>query len=205
MKAKNTLHRSRYPHSHSSSKSTDTDFDATAGELDQITKRKLPDGCLAGVLRGFEAEIRQDALSLALRWFANSNESEWKPPHAAAHALRFVKMRYARQLSKRPIHIELCDQTIPPELFALIPEHNPVSARPHALQMAINAISEAAKSERITPANAAIVLMILQDGLSVVAIAKKLGLTRGAVYQHVHRVRAALPGFLANIEEPRFL
>jgi hypothetical protein len=176
-----------------------------ASQLDQLAKGKLPDGCLDGVLRGQEPEIRQDAILLALRWFGRgTSKEEWVPAASIAHALRFIKLRYARRLSKRPEHVQMDEEFIPVTLALTDPDAGPMSGRPHAAQMAIQAILQATQSGVISTSNAAIVLMALEDGQPVSTIAKRLKLTTGAVYYHINQVRAVLPSIVADIEEPGF-
>lgn len=205
MQTKHKIHNSRYPHTDSSKNSTGLDFESLASQLDQLARGKLPDGRLDGVLRGQESEIRQDAILLALRWFGRcSSKEDWVPAASIAHALRFIKLRYARRLSHRPDHILLDEATLPASLVLDDAEATPMSGRPHATQMAIQAIHQATQHGRISSTNAVIVLMVLQDGQPVSAIAKKLSLTSGAIHYHINQVRAALPEIIANIEEPDF-
>jgi DNA-directed RNA polymerase specialized sigma24 family protein len=205
MKTKHKTHTRRHPHSDSSRLAKGFDFESLASDLDQLAKGKLPDGCLNGVLRGQEQEIRQDAILLALRWFGNcSNKDEWGPAASIAHALRFMKRRYARRLSGRPEHIQINDEFSHVSLVLEGPDSVPMSGRPHAIHMAIQAIHQATQRGRISTSNAAVVLMVLQDGQPVGRIAKKLNLTRGAIHYHINQVRAALPAIVANIEEPGF-
>ena len=204
MKPKNKTHTTRHSNSYSFRKTEEMDFESLASQLDQLAKGKLPDGCLDGVLRGQEPEIRQDAILLALRWFGKcANKEEWVPTASVAHALRFIKLRYARRLSKHPAHVQL-DEATPVSLVLPNPDTKPMSGRPHAIHMAIQAIHQATQRGRISTSNAAIVLMVLQDGQPVSRIAKKLKLTRGAIHYHLNQVRAALPAIVANIEEPGY-
>lgn len=204
-----SIHKKNYcsnSNSTSSSTTTEHDFVAMAGDLDLLAKAKLPDACLDGILRGHEAEIRQDALILSLRWFANKeNETDWIPARSMAYALRFIKMRYARRLTNEPELIPLDgDQPLSCQMGQYPDNHDTMSTRPHASEMVLQAITQAAQSGQISPANVSIVLMVLRDGQSVAQIAEKLSLTRGAIYQHINRVRAALPPILDMIEEPGF-
>lgn len=202
MKPKYKTHTSRPPHSYSSHKTKGIDFESLASQLDKLANGKLPDGCLDGVLRAQEPEIRQDAILLALRWYAKcTNKNEWVPAASIAHALRFVKLRYARRRAKRPEHLQLLEEAVPCLVIAN-PDNNPMSNRPHAVQMATQAIHQATQCGRISTSNAAIVLMVLQDGEPVSSLAKKLNLTSGAIRYHINQVRSALPKFIDRIEEP---
>lgn len=205
MKSKHKTHTSRHPHRSSSKKSKGVDLESLASQLDQLARAKLPDSCLDGVLRAQEPEIRQDAVLLALRWFGRcSSKDEWVPAASIAHALRFIKLRYARRLSKRPEHVQMDEELTPVSLILANPDTNPLSGRPHATRMAIQAIHQATQRGSISTSNAAIVLMVLQDGYAVSTIARKLKLTTGAIHYHINQVRAALPAIVANIEEPGF-
>ncbi len=181
------------------------DLESLASQLDQLAKGKLPDGRLDGPLRGQEPEIRQDAILLALRWFGRcASKDEWVPTASVAHALRFIKLRYARRLSKRPEHVQMDEELTPVTMAFTEPHTSPMSGRPHATQMAIQAILRATQSGVITTSNAAIVLMALEDGQPVSSIAKRLKMTPGAVYYHINQVRAVLPSIVSDIEEPGF-
>jgi hypothetical protein len=205
MKTKHKTHTRRHPHSVSSKLAKGVDFESLASDLDQLAKGKLPDGCLDGVLKGQEPEIRQDAVLLALRWFGKcTNKEEWIPAASIAHALRFMKRRYARRLSRRPEHVQMDEEFTPVSLVLEGPDTGPLSGRPHATHMAIQAIHQATQRGSISTSNAAIVLMVLEDGQPVSTMAKKLKLTPGAIYYHINQVRAVLPSIVANIEEPGF-
>jgi DNA-directed RNA polymerase specialized sigma24 family protein len=205
MKPKYQTHTNRYPHSCSSKNAKELGFEFLASKLDQIAKDKLPDGCLDGVLRDQEPEIRQDAVLLALRWYVQSaNKEEWIATRSLAYALRFIKLRYARRLSKQPEHVQLDEDAIPVSLVLANPDTHPMSRRLHATHMAVQAIHQATQHRRISMSNAAIALMVLQDGQSIGAIAKKLNLSRGAIHQQINRVRAALPAILEQNEEPGY-
>lgn len=182
-------------------------FEAMATELDQLAKTKLPDGCLDGLLRGHEAEIRQDAVLLSLRWFArNLNQGGWISARSLAYALRYIKMRYARDLSKKlnSLVIVGADPTLLDLIAMESHTERPMSTRSHASAMVLQAIAQAKQSGRISATNADIVLMVLEDGQTVAQVAEKRQLTRGAVYQQINRVRATLPAILDQIEEPGF-
>lgn len=205
MELKHKTHTSRHPHPASTKKAKGVDFESLASQLDQLAKGKLPDGCLDGVLRAQEPEIRQDAILLALRWFGKcADKEEWIPAASIAHALRFMKRRYARRLSKRPEHVQMDEEIVPASLVLANPDTHPLSGRPHATYMAVQAIHRATQRGSISTSNAAIVLMVLQDGQPVSAIARKLKLTSGAIHYHINQVRAALPAIVADMEEPGF-
>ncbi len=180
-------------------------FESLASHLDLLAKDKLPDGCLDGVLRAQEPEIRQDAVLLALRWFGScASKEEWVPAASIAHALRFTKLRYARRLSKRPAHVQMDEELTPVSLILVNPDTQPLSGRPHATHMALEALHKATMGGRISTSNAAIVLMVLRDRHSVSQIAKNLNLTRGAVHYHLNRVSSVLPIILDAVEEPGY-
>ena len=205
MKTKHKTHTRSHPHPGSSKIAEGVDFESLASDLDLLAKGKLPDGCLDGVLKGQEPEIRQDAILLALRWFGKcTNKEVWIPAASIAHALRFMKRRYARRLSRRPEHVLMDEEFTPVSLVLEGPDTGPLSGRPHATNMAIQAIHQATQCGRISTSNAAIVLMVLADGQPVSAMAKKLKLTPGAIYYHLNQVRAVLPSIVANIEEPGY-
>jgi len=205
MKTKHKKHNNCNSNTNSSKKEKELDFESLASQLDQLAQGKLPDGCLDDVLRAQEPEIRQDAILLALRWYGKcTNKDEWVPAASIAHALRFIKFRYARRLSKRPEHVQLDEELAPASSVLANPDTHPLSGRPHATQMAILAIHQATQRGSISTSNAAVVLMILQDGHAVSTIAQRLKLTNGGIRYHINQVRAALPAIVANIEEPGF-
>lgn len=206
MQTKHNTHTRHHLHLVSSKVTKGVSIEALASDLDQLAKAKLPDGCLHGILKGQEPEIRQDGVLLALRWFGKCTSNEtWVPAASIAHALRFTKLRYARRLSKHLGHIQINEEIIPTSLALDSHDTTPLSAKPHAAQMAIQAIHKATQHGRISTSNAAIVLMILEDGQTVSTMAAKLKLTRGAIYHHLNQVRAILPSIVDNIEEPQYV
>lgn len=196
------------PHSHSNFNSSNfsngRQFESLASELNNIAKVKLPDGCLDGVLRGEEPEIRQDAMLLALRWYAQTTKKEeWHAARSLSYALRYIKLRYARRLSMQPEYVQLLEEVIPASLV-VDPQNEPLSSRSNATQMAIQAIHQATHQGHITLSNAAIVLMVLESGQPVSDIARRLQMTVGAIYYHITQVRNSLPSTIETIEEPRY-
>ena len=127
------------------------------------------------------------------------------PARLLWHALRFIKLRYARRLSKRPEHVQLDEDAMPVSLVLANPDTHPMSRRGHTQPTWLSKPSTKPPSVgRISTSNAAIALMVLQDGQSIGAIAKKLNLSRGAIHQQINRVRAALPAILEQNEEPGY-
>ncbi len=141
---------------------------------------------------------------LALRWYAEStNKKDWHAARSLCYALRFMKLRYARRLSMQPEYVLLANDAIPANLV-VDPQNEPLSSRPQATQMAIQAIHQATHKGQITPANAAIVLMVLEDGYGVSTIARRLNLGKGTIYYHYNQVRAIIPSIVENMEEPGY-
>jgi predicted DNA-binding protein YlxM (UPF0122 family) len=64
------------------------------------------------------------------------------------------------------------------------------------------AIKQAIKRNRISPANAAIASGIIFDGISVKDMALRLGVHRSAIYQHMNRVRREIPDIIDTLEVP---
>ena len=61
-----------------------------AGELDTLARQRLPDRVLQGNLAGYEDEIRQDAILLALSWYLRNRadtQHRVKYPWHSARAL----------------------------------------------------------------------------------------------------------------------
>ncbi len=205
MQTKHNTYTRHHLHLVSSKVTKGVSIEALASDLDQLAKAKLPDGCLHGILKGQEPEIRQDGVLLALRWYGKcTSKDDWVPAASIAHALRYTKLRYARRLSKRSDHLQMNEELTSANLIFESLDTLPLSGRPHATHMAIEAIHQATQRGRISTSNAAIVLMILEDGQTVSALAKRLRLTKGAVYHHLNQVRAILPSIVDNIEEPQY-
>jgi hypothetical protein len=204
MQHRDTKKTRHHSNSNSSTFATGLQFESLAFDLNNIAKDKLPDGCLDGALRGEEPEIRQDAMLLALRWYAQTTKKEeWNAARSLSYALRFIKLRYARRLSMQPEYVQLMNDAIPANLV-VDPQNEPLSSRPQATQMAIQAIHQATHKGQITPANAAIVLMVLEDGYGVSTIARSLNLGKGTIYYHFNQVRAIIPAIVENMEEPGY-
>lgn len=192
------------------------EFEQLATEIDKICRRKLPDGTIrGGILGGREPEIRQHALEMTMGGFLARNPDYARAKihndlgaipvaieRATAVALRLCKARLARTLSKESSrHTQVTEQ------------NGGISMHPAALDVRdwsnqikhgvlTTGIVRALQLRKLSVANAEIAAMKLEEGLSVVEIARILKITPGAVYQRLDRVRAVLPKVIESIEAP---
>lgn len=181
-----------------------------ARELSQMASRKLRNGCLDGCIRGFEDEIRQDAILLSLRWYVRGLSDDggtaprvpdWNPGRAIAHSLHFTKMRYARRYNHEA---NGSDGILEARVICMHPAclHESELPTAHRMEMVREGIAQAQRRKIISPGNACVAELVLCDGVSVAEAAAQTGCHRSAIYQHLTRTRAALRMIIGNIEIP---
>jgi len=180
-----------------------------AEELNTLARGRLPNNIFQGVLSGYEDEIRQDAMLLALSWYlrhqadpAYRQNYPWHAPRAIAAALRIRKRDWLKALKRNP------DACTAAPVEGATTSHHPVMMRPcdwsaSTMQtMVKDAIRIAHKTGRISIVNAAVALEVLIEEISAEEIAKRMGFSRSAVYQHLGRVRRVIPNIIDGIELP---
>ena len=189
-----------------------------ATAIDEATRCRLPDGVMGGVLRNHEAEIRQEAILIQLKWFLEYHQGIdagvarkqrnrrhcWNFPKAAAHALKYAKLRHIDRLEA-----ECGNQEPLTESNGGVCVHDtdcPMWRLPKAVRraMALCGIRRAEHRGLISTDNADVASLILEAGMSVGGIAAHRGVTRGAIYQQLSRLRAVMPTIMAEIEVPTF-
>lgn len=194
-------------------KHNEQNLDDLAAELDCLARKSLRDGVLKGVLSGQEYEIRNDAVLLALQWFVRTSNPAmpnnieklvpiWHAPRALAHALKIVKMRLARSLTKGTLETVLINETnggSTPHPSDLTPKEWPAAI---AREVLCRGIRLAAKSGLISQANACIARMVYLDDMPISQIAIRRGVHRSAVSQQIWKVKRVLPEILETIEFP---
>jgi hypothetical protein len=194
------------------------EIDRLVAAFDEATRSRLPDGVLGGVLRHHEAEIRQDAVLIQLRWYLEyhrglaasgvqkrrNRHCPWNFPKAAAYALKYAKLRHIDRLATDSGNNEplteanggACQHAVDLPLWRL----------PKAVRqvMAICGIRLAADRCLISTGNAEVARLVLEEGMSVGRVAARHGVTRGAIYQQLWRVGAVVSAVIAEIEVPTF-
>lgn len=204
-------YKSNPPKNHNKSISaplSDPDLDRIAGELDTLARQRLPDRVLQGHLAGYEDEIRQDAIILALTWYLRNRADEalrvkypWHAPRALAMALKIQKRDRLKALGKN-LNMRTISMT-----DSKAPLH-PALKRPCEWSastmdtMVREAIRIALKRGQITHANAAIALEVLVEGVPVLEIADRLGTHRSNIYQRMNRVRRKTADIIERMEIP---
>jgi len=181
----------------------------TAKELELLSKKRLPNFVFKGELTGYEEDIRQRAVVLALGWYLRSldesdNESkiQWLAPRAIAGALRLIKRDVLKELQHQERALQSAHMDCRPPMNH--PSMTPIAGWPiSTMQKAVmEAIHIAHKSKKISSSNAAIGREILLEGTPVTELARRLKIHRSAVAQQLGRVRRHLPAILENIEVP---
>lgn len=98
MKQNNTHKPAASPHI------TEQNLELVAADLDHHAKSKIPEGCLNGILTGYEPDIRQQAVLMALRWWIDHHTSDfphdWNPRRSVSHALHFTKLQYLEEIER---------------------------------------------------------------------------------------------------------
>jgi hypothetical protein len=205
-------------HQHNNKKGSKISLSGNKGELDQVANQldglahhKLRDGQLGGILSGYEADIRQESVLMALDWYVRGQPQnaqgapsggEWHAPRALAGALRIIKLRFTRKLAKQP------GGGPPASAAALGVVKHPIDELEHEwpehrVRVVVReGISRSLKAARITHGNAIIARMVLCEGEPVSKVAKHCGVHRSAIYQHVSKVRKAITPLMKSIEVP---
>lgn len=178
-----------------------------ANELSSLASAKLPSGVIQGNLSGSEEDIRQDAVLLALCWYSrhkkdevNGNTKEpWNAPQKLAIALNFVKLRYGTRLKKSPKTVS--ENDLPESILHQQIDASRFDWTTDRMRTAVaKGLNIARSSGNISDLNATVARMVLIRGLKVTEAAESLGITRGAVYQHLDRVKRALRPIIDQIE-----
>lgn len=209
-----TGNRNHAGHLNSKKQHCAEDLDRLAHDLDATSRSLLRDGVLGGVLTGNEAEIRQDAIQLVLQWILrDDNETKGdgeKSVNGTGHlqrtvalALRITKLRLARSLTRDAkacqrysddyVDVSLHQSDLPPWAWP-----DPVRRA-----MALSGLKLAARTGKISHANACVATLIIDGQMSVAQVAKRRNVTRGAIYQQLYRVMKVLPAVIESMEFQR--
>lgn len=188
MKQNNTRNPAATPHI------TEQDLELVATDLDHHAKSKLRDGCLNGILTGYEPDIRQQAILMAMRWWVDHQtrgaSEDWNARCSISHALNFVKLQYAEKIENRresTYHDEWDTRVI--EHPYRLHEHNYPE---YSLLCMFEAIlNKCVRNGTISTSNALVARMVYIEGRTLVEVAKILGVHRSAVSQQLRRVRIA--------------
>lgn len=190
------------------------DIEQVATELDRIARKRLPDGVIKqGVLSGYEAEIRQEALIMAVDGFLQGNTGyqassaerdevaiSTAMERCMAITLQITKRRMASRLSRsqskesqltetnggtrqHPSQCRPCDW--PPDVKANVIMRSVV--------MAVN-------QGKLSVSNATIVSMVCERGMGVEDVAETWKVSRSAVYQQIQRVRRVIPDIIDQVD-----
>ena len=183
------------------------EIEVIATKLDEIYRRRLPDGVIqAGVLKGMEPELRQDALLMAVGGFlfgntdyqaarAIKNESAMQRAMeiCAAVTLRYCKERTASLMTKARSREVLFHETLSGS--CLHPTQVPPSEWPSDLKaaMVMRAVRTAVRDGQLSVANASLAAMICAEGKRVSEIALVWKISESAAYQQIKRIRRVIP------------
>ena len=173
---------------------TDKDLELVATDLDHHAKTKLPDGRLSGTLAGYEPDIRQQAVLMALQWWiaqCPTPVAEWIPQKSISHALRYAKLRQLEQIRRRSecYYDNRKDERVTQHPLSLnehdYPEHG-------LLQMLDEVLVTCMNRGSISKSNAVIARMVYIEGRSIKEVASHLGRHTSAIYQQLWRVQKAV-------------
>ncbi len=210
----------QHKHNHTHNKKSDnpnslttepSDLEQMAEELASYAAQKLRPGVLPGQLAGAEDDICQDAVLIALCWFAKyhavaegtSGREPWNAPRSLAIAMRYAKWRHLEKLNKSPQTVSI--QNIPEEMLILDHPINPHMSEWSTDCMRIVAskgLVMALKAGTISHANAAVARLVYLEGMSASVAGAQLGISRSGVYQHLNRVKHSLRPLIDEIEVP---
>lgn len=182
-----------------------------AEHLNDLARTQLRNGVLGGVLRGWEDEIRQDAVLMVLEWHLRGQSSracgsEPETTRVSSRllpsALRLTKLRFLRKLSGNQATAQLIE--VSDGGYCLHHFRKPIDEWPEesVREMIRQAIYTAARTGRISQQNACVALLVYHDGVPVTEVARRLGRNRSAINQQLARVRRELAPILETIELP---
>lgn len=194
------------------------DLERIAEEMDVICRNRLPNGKIrSGSLMGREPEIRQLALIKAVGGFLQRNQKysnakmsndnlsvQLAMEQCAAQTLRYAKLEIAREATKsksRYIQLNESNGGTCPHSSEVLPSDWPVDVKMDAVKITV---ARAVREGRLSLANASIVEMVCDQGLSVRQVVHVQGVTPPAVYQHLWRVQAVVPGLMELVEPTSF-
>jgi len=184
-------------------------LDKIAEELTNLAQKFLPDNALQGAYAGQEEDMRQEGILMALGWYLRQKvdssavqQYPWHAPKAMAAALQIQRREHAKARKREAAAL----QALPPD-WQRTPYHPSLDrvcdwSVSTLVAVLREAIRRALLEHRISPANAAIALGVLIDGVEAKEMAKRLGIHRSAIYQHLGRVRRELPDIIDGIEVP---
>lgn len=186
---------------------TQNQLNRLAMEYNNIATTMLPAGVFGGILRGYEPEIRQDAILLALDWHTkrhnpNSDENNYSIHRSMATALYYVKKRYARHLynlALREMHSSPIDHVDSSQANISNPIEFDVNI---AAELVQTAISKLLLSGRISIMDAMISTWVFVDREPVKQVASRIKVDRSAVYQRLRKNKTIIRSILSNIEIP---
>lgn len=189
------------------------ELDQIAGQLDELARLKLRDGRLDGILRGYEADIRQESILLALDWYVRGQPqdsiggggaTEWNAPKDLAGAMKFIRLRFVEALKKQPANSTSVSISELDLGSVMHPSDIPAHEWPahHAREMVRKGISKALKSGHISLSNATVGRMVICDAEGTKVVAQRLKCHRSNVTQHVTKVRRAVEPMMDDIEVP---
>lgn len=194
------------------------DVEKIANELDVIARRHLPDGVIGqGVLKGHEAEIRQEALIMAISGFLEGNtrfqeasnkrdrdSAVLEMERCMAIALRISKTRLASRLSHSKARMSKLSEanggsTQHPS--CIHPTDWPSDVK---VQLIMRTVGKAVNDGKLSLANATIVSLVCERSMTVDDVASTVRITRSAVYQQIHRVCRVIPELMECVEVDPF-
>ena len=184
--------------------------------LEEAIRIRLPDYFFSGILAGYEAEIRQDAILMLLgRYLAGNRElalhtEDCNPAgienelgRSIGAAIRYAKLRLKRRLATVQNRSEelteenggFYDHPASRKGFFALPYHA-------QLQLCLAALRVALSNKSVSPAGAKVATLMIKEGLSAAEASRVLGKSPSAINQLLKKVRKNLPGIINNSEFP---
>lgn len=184
-------------------KSPDYDLESVAEELVELARTRLPDHVMKESLKGCEDDIRQEAVLLALKWYIRQRSGDlaqertcWNSAQAICAALRYCKLNAIKR-HKKEQQARRSLGVIHSHHGTAAEEWSPAEIR----ELLERSIQQALQSGLITHLNASIAIQVYVDGVAVKEMADCLNRTKGAIHQHLTRVRQAVPGIIHSMRE----
>lgn len=189
-------------------------LETIAKTMDEISRKRLPDGVIeCGILKGREAEIRQEALIMSVGGFLEKNagyiDALQKNDEATVRASMEKCMAIALSITKRRMASRLTRDLA---RSSKLTEENggtcqhPTQAQPSDWPIDLKAIVimrsvlRAVHQGKLSVPNALIMHMICERGMGVHDVAIVAGISRSAIYQQIWRIKRVLPEVMEEVE-----
>lgn len=191
-----------------------------ATQLDLLIRARLSNGRFGELLQGYEADMRQEAHVLILRFLSgnrelslttedgNLAEIENQIQRSVSGCCRAVFFNFRKHaLRYRAFHVCGVDVDAVEHPVCMHPANrSQLWELPTALQrkIIVQIMGEAVRDRVLCPQNAALALDMVLEAKSQSEVAKSLGISRQAVHARLTKIRSLLGPLLETTEFPSY-